>query len=290
MKRVLITGKGSYIGTKVKNWLEKNQGQYQVRVIDMLDENWKDEDFSGFDSLLHVAGIAHRKDAPEELYEKVNHCLTLEVADKACKAGIKHFIFMSSGAVYSQNDQNHQVIMIDDQSPLAPVTPYGKSKKKAEEDLKRYAPDMEIAILRPPMVYGPGAKGNYNSLRRIALVSMVFPYIDNKRSMIYIDNLCEFIRLLIESEGQGVYLPQNKEYVNTALLIKEIRNCHKKKTYLLKGFSWVIRLLGKVMNPVNKAFGTFYYDRTEEYFEGRYQIVGFNESISITEKIGGEAV
>ena len=72
-----------------------------INELDMLGENWKKFDFSGYDSVYHVAGIAHRNDAPDELYEKVNHILAVEVAKKASDAGVKQFVFMSSGAVCS---------------------------------------------------------------------------------------------------------------------------------------------------------------------------------------------
>ena len=106
MKRVLITGKGSYIGSKVRDWLEANPDKYEVEELDMMSPNWKDFDFSGFDTIYHVAGIAHRNDVPDSLYEQVNHLLAVKVAEKAEKAAARQFIFMSSGAVYSQNDRN----------------------------------------------------------------------------------------------------------------------------------------------------------------------------------------
>lgn len=283
MKRVLITGANSYIGTRVQKWLNKYPDAFEVSVLDMLDKGWRNTSFLGFDAVYHVAGIAHQKDVPDSLYEEVNYKLAVDVARKAQEDGVKQFVFMSSGAVYSQNDRRHRMIAVDENTSLRPTTPYGISKMKAEEGLFALSGDMKIAIVRPPMVYGPGAKGNYNSLRRIALRLPVFPYIDNRRSMIYIDNLCEFIRLLIMTEGAGIFLPQNKDYVNTSDLVKEIRKCHGQKTHLVKGFNWAMALLGKFVNPVNKAFGTFYYITRTNYFNESYQAIGFRESIELTE-------
>lgn len=285
MKRVLITGKGSYIGTKVKEWLEKYPDKYQVEELDLLDKSWREFDFSKYDVLYHVAGIVHRKNVPDSLYEEVNYKLAVEVAMIAQVSGVSQFIFMSSGAVYSQNDRYHRSIIVDEASDTIPVTSYGISKKRAEEDLFSFSnKGMKIAILRPPLVYGPGAKGNYEKLRRIALKTKFFPYINNKRSMIYIDNLCEFIRLLIDSGDKGIFLPQNKEYVNTSKLVMKIRESHGLKTYLIKGFEWPIYLIGKVYDPVNKAFGTFYYRKNNDYYQGKYQIVRFADSIRKTEE------
>lgn len=283
MRNILITGAGSYIGTCVERWLAGYPDQYSVASLNMTEDKWRDFDFRGFDVIYHVAGIAHRKDAPDSLYEIVNHHLAVEVAEKADKAGVRQFILMSSGAVYSQNDKMHKSIIVDEDSLLEPSTPYGISKMNAEKDIGGHCFKMKVAILRPPMVYGPGAKGNYNSLRKIALKLPVFPYIKNTRSMIFIDNLCEFIRLLIDSEEGGVFLPQNKEYVNTSMLVKEIAANHGKRLFLVPGFGWAISIMGKFLNPVNKAFGSYYYKNKNQYFNGNYQIVGFKESIRLTE-------
>lgn len=282
MKQVLITGKGSYIGTKVEKWLGKYPGNYEVDVLDMTGNDWEDFDFHGFDVVYHVAGIAHQKDAPDDLYEQVNHMLAVRVARKASDAGVKHFIFMSSGAVYSQSDKSHKAIVVDHNSVLAPSTAYGRSKLEAERDIAAMNMDMDVAVIRPPMVYGPGAKGNYNRLSSIAGKMPVFPKIGNKRSMIYIDNLCEFIRLLIDSGDSGLFLPQNKEYVNTSELVKTIAQCNGKQIHLTKAFNWVVLLGSHLVNTVNRVFGDFYYKKTD-YFNNAYQIIGFEESVHKTE-------
>lgn len=283
MKKVLITGAGSYIGTKVELWLKKYPDKYQVTVIDMVNENWGNADFRGYDIVYHVAGIAHRNDASNELYEQVNHILAVKVAEKARDEGVKQFIFMSSGAVYSQSDRNHKVVVVDEKSDCEPSTAYGISKMKAEKDICRIRGEMKIAILRPPMVYGPGAKGNYNYLRKFALKTLIFPNIHNKRSMIYIDNLCEFVRYIIDSEQDGVFLPQNREYVNTTEMVKLIAKINGHRVLFTSLFNWVIFASAKWVNPINKIFGIYVY-KTRPYFDNKYQLVGFDESIRQTEK------
>lgn len=285
MKRVLITGKNSYIGDSVKKWLEKCSQDYIVDVVDMIGNDWKKEDFSKYDCVYHVAGIAHRKDAPEELYEKVNYKLALEVAERVKESNVSQFILMSSGAVYAQNDRKHREIRVNEKSNMNPSTMYGLSKKKADLEIEKIlsGSSTKFVILRPPMVYGPNAKGNYNSLSKLAKITIVFPNIRNARSMIYIDNLCEFVRLIINEESEGVYLPQNKEYVNTTKLVNEIARCNGRKITTTRFFNLGIYLMGKLMNPINKVFGTYVYE-TEEYFSGRYQLVDFEESIRLTEE------
>ena len=282
MKRVLITGKGSYIGTKVEQWLNRYPEKYAVEVLDMIGDGWKKSDFHGVDVVYHVAGIAHRNDAPDDLYEQVNHKLAVEVAKKAASAGVSQFIFMSSGAVYSQSDKKHKVIVVDENTALSPVTAYGISKLRAEEDLAKLDTAMKIAVIRPPMVYGPGAKGNYNSLAGIARRTPLFPDIKNKRSMIFIDNLCEFVRLLIDSGDSGIFLPQNKEYVRTSELVRQIAVNNGKHIHLTRVFNWLVLLSSNLVNVVNKVFGDFYYKK-KIYFGNAYQVVDFPESIKKTE-------
>src|SRR5699024_450683 len=96
--------------------------------------------------------------------------------------------------------------VIDDNTPLNPTTHYGKSKLQAEEKINELNNNsFKVAIVRPPMIYGKGCKGNYQRLRRLALITPVFPYIDNKRSMIYIDNLRAFISILRDKTNHRVF-------------------------------------------------------------------------------------
>jgi UDP-glucose 4-epimerase len=102
MKRILITGKNSYIGTSVEKWLLKEPEKYSVDTIDMLNESWREHDFSKYDVVFHVAGIAHIKETKNNrnLYFKINRDLAYETALKAKQDGVKQFIFLSSMSVY----------------------------------------------------------------------------------------------------------------------------------------------------------------------------------------------
>lgn len=286
MKRILITGKNSYIGNSLKKWLQQWEGKYIVDEVGTKDGSWKNYDFTGYDCIFHVAGIVHRKDAPEEVYEKVNHILAVDIAQKAIDAKVNQFIFMSSGAVYSQNDRRHKTIIVDEQTQLNPCTQYGISKMNAEIDILKIIEniEMKLAILRPPMVYGRNAKGNYALLSGLAHKLPIFPSVSNKRSMIYIDNLCEFVRLVIENESAGIFLPQNAEYVNTTELVKTIAIVSGKKIRCTSIFNWVLSIMSKYIDVVNKAFGSYYYEKkSKEYFDGKYQVTDFSTSIVMTE-------
>src|SRR6056297_2151086 len=285
LKYILITGKNSYIGTSLENWLMREPDKYKLDTVDMKDGSWKEKDFSQYDVVFHVAGIAHVSSDPkmEDLYYKVNRDLTIETAEKAKAEGVKQFIFMSSIIVYGDSSSNKRVI--DRNTVPTPSNFYGNSKLQAEEGIKHLeSDDFKIVVVRPPMIYGKGSKGNYPRLANMAKKIPVFPDIDNERSMLHIDNLCEFIRVMIDQEETGLYFPQNKEYVKTSELVKTIAEVHGKKIMMTKVFNPVLRLMFGV-GIVNKVFGNLVYEKSmSDYDKVNYRIRDFRESIELTEK------
>lgn len=250
MKKILITGANSYIGTSFENWLKKWLDKYKVDTVDMKDKAWREKSFSGYDAVFHVAGIAHVSTDPkmEDLYYKVNRDLTIETAKKAKDDGVKQFIFMSSIIVYGDSSHINQKRIIDKNTIPSPSNFYGKSKLQAEEGILPLQDDnFNVAILRPPMIFGKDSKGNYPKLSKMAQKLSIFPNINNERSMLYIDNLCEFIRLMIDNEERGIFFPQNKEYVRTSELVKLIAEAHGKNIILTKIFNWVLRFMGNFL-------------------------------------------
>jgi nucleoside-diphosphate-sugar epimerase len=279
MKRVLITGKNSYIGTSLEKWLGKYSDKYSVDTIDMKDVSWKEKDFSQYDVVFHVAGIAHIKETSDnqDLYYKVNRDLAYETAQKAKKDGVEQFIFLSSMSVYGIENG-----VIDKSTPLKPNSAYGKSKIEAEELINKLQDNsFTVATLRPPMVYGKGCRGNYPRLVGLALKTPIFPKVDNKRSMIYIDNLSEFVKQLIDNRSGGLFFPQNAEYVNTSEMVRLIAEAHGKRIVMTKLFNPLLRLLD--VSTVNKVFGDLVYDMSMSKYERDYRVCGFGESILKTE-------
>src|SRR5690554_6314995 len=206
MKKILITGKDSYIGTSFEKWLSKWPDKYRVETIDMKSDTWRDNDFSGYDVVFHVAGIAHVSSDPkmEDLYYKVNRDLTIATARKAKNEGVQQFIFMSSIIVYGDSSSSKRVI--DKNTVPTPSNFYGNSKLQAEEGIKHLeSDDFKLVVLRPPMIYGKGSKGNYPRLANMAKKIPVFPDIENERSMLHVDNLCEFIKFMIDHEETGFF-------------------------------------------------------------------------------------
>lgn len=288
MKKLLITGKNSYIGTSLENWLMREPDNYNVDTLDMKDGSWKEKDFSQYDVVFHVAGIAHVSSDPkmEDIYYKVNRDLTIETADKAKVEGVKQFIFMSSIIVYGNSSNSKRVI--DRNTIPTPSNFYGNSKLQAEEGINNLeSDDFKIVVLRPPMIYGKSSKGNYPRLANLAKKIPLFPDIDNERSMLHIDNLCEFIKVMIDHEESGLFFPQNKEYVNTSELVKTIARVHGKKIWMTRWMNGLIRLMFSI-GIVNKVFGNMIYEKSmSDYDKENYRVRTFKESIELTELESG---
>ena len=284
VKKVLITGKDSYIGTSFEKWLSQWPDKYMVDTIDMKGDTWKDNDFSEYDVVFHVAGIAHvsSNSKREDLYYRVNRDLAVETAIKAKAEGVKQFIFMSSIIVYGDSSSSKRVI--DKNTIPTPSNFYGNSKLQAEEGIKDLeSDDFKIVILRPPMIYGKGSKGNYPRLANMAKKIPMFPDIDNERSMLHIDNLCEFIKVMIDHEESGLYFPQNKEHVKTSELVRLIGEVYGKKIWMTKLFNPLLRLMFGI-GIVNKVFGNLVYEKSmSDYDKANYRLRDFKESIELTE-------
>ena len=285
MKKILITGANSYIGTSFEKWVGQWPDKYSVDTVDMKDALWKEKDFSQYNVVFHVAGIAHVSSDPkmEDLYYKVNRDLTIEAAKKAKAEGVKQFIFMSSIIVYGDSSSTKRVISRE--TVPTPSNFYGNSKLQAEEGITPLeSDDFKVTILRPPMIYGKGSKGNYPRLAKLATKLPVFPDIENERSMLHIDNLCEFIRLMVDNEESGLFFPQNKEYVKTSEMVRLIAEAHGKKVRLVKWMNWLIRLTFGI-GIVNKVFGNLVYEQSLSGYRVNYQIRDLRESILETEKL-----
>ncbi len=292
MKKILITGANSYIGTSFAKYIEENfSSEYIVETIDMIDGSWRDKDFSGYDSIFHVAGIAHSDNGKisaekEKLYYAVNTDLAVETAKKAKADGVKQFIYMSSAIVYGDSAPIGKTKRINKDTPVSPANCYGDSKVQAENGLNPLnSENFNVVILRPPMIYGKGSKGNYPLLAKIASLTPVFPYVENERSMLYIENLCEFVRLMVENEEHGTFWPQNAEYSNTSELVKMIAEAHGKKVHLIKGFGWALKIMSKVTGLVNKAFGSLSYDMSLSKYKDNVQKYPLLESVYKTEEL-----
>lgn len=284
MRKVLITGKDSYIGSAFKRYLEQYPDEYYVEELDVREDSWKDFDFGQFDVVYHVAGLAHSNpdESQRTLYYRVNTDLPYEVALKAKQSQVKQFIFMSSIIVYGSGTIGEDRI-ITKATPLTPDNFYGDSKKQAEIKIRPLEDEkFKIVIVRPPMIYGPHSKGNYPLLAKFAKKTPIFPTLENKRSMLYLGNLMEFIKQMIDNEEKGIFLPQNEEYVSSVSLVKEIAKLHHHYILFIGLFNPMIRMFNKQVY-VNKVFGNLTIDKELSRYKHSYCKYSFSDSIKETE-------
>jgi len=290
MKKVLITGANSYIGVSVERYLARWPENYAVDTVDMVDGSWREKDFRGYDAVLHVAGLVHQSknhNAPGEAerYDRINHLLAVETARKAKNEGVGQFLFMSSASVYGLSAPVGKMVAITKDTPLNPTDNYGISKMRAEESLAQLRDEnFRLAILRPPMIYGKGCKGNYRMMAKLAKVLPVFPLVRNQRSVLYIENLAEFIRQLVDDEADGVFCPQNNEYINTSDMVNLIAHANGRGILMLGGLTWALKLLRPFTGIVDKAFGSLYYDFELSRYKRDYCVKNLQESVLETEK------
>lgn len=287
MRRVLITGAGSYIGTKVQNWLEQYPEQFHVDAVDAINDHWKQADFSKYEVVYNVAGIAHVKAAKREgpLYYAVNKDMVIAIAKAAKEAGVKQFIHMSSMIVYKEVKTLEGKQIHKDTEP-APNGFYGDSKLQGELGVRALADDkFKVCIMRPPMIYGPGCRGNFPRLVWLAQKTPIFPAWHNKRSMLYIDNLCEFVKQLILHEMEGTVYPQNEEYSDIVEIVRHFAKANGKRIWITRLLNPVIWLMGNRVRVLGKMFSDSTYDMEMSQYPFRYQIVPFEGSLKRLEKI-----
>lgn len=297
-KKVLITGAGSYIGETFREYANKHYSALKVDAVDMLDPTWREKDFSAYDIVYHVAGIAHADvgkvdDATKAKYYAVNTDLAVEVCEKAKAEGVKEFVFMSSMIVYGDSAPYGKKKVVDANTVPVAANFYGDSKLQADVAVRELADDyFKVIVIRPPMIYGKGSKGNYPTLAKLAKILPIFPEVDNERSMLYIDNLCEFLCqiMLIQEVKQNatVLIPQNAEWIKTSEMVKEIAQVSGKHIRNLGIMKPAVMIGGKVPGKigglVNKAFGNSVYAHEVSIYEGiDYQKVSLVESIIRTE-------
>lgn len=281
MKRVLITGAGSYVGESVRSYILQTCGnEFEIDAVDTFGENWKKADYTKYDAVYHVAGIAHVNADPkmEPLYYEVNRDLTIAVARHAKEAGVKQFIFMSSMIVFHESQKLGTEVLTKDTTPC-PNGFYGDSKLQAENGLKELAsPAFKVCILRPPMIYGPNSKGNFLRLGWLATKTPVFPLWHNQRSMLYIDNLAEFVKQVILREMDGTFYPQNRELADTVEIVKFFAKKYNHKIWFSRLFNPFVWLGSFIIQPLNKMFASYYYDPSMSVMDFDYQLVSQDES------------
>lgn len=278
MINVLITGANSSIGNAIEQQLNNNSKLFRVDVIDTLNDEWKNAKFNKYQVVINVAGIVHRnhKQTDPSLYFSINRDMAIEIARTSKDAGVKHFIQMSTMSVYGIETGR-----ISNETKANPVNNYAASKLEADEKLiEMNSKEFIVSIIRPPMVYGYNAPGNYNKISKVIKKFRFFPKVDNKRSFIFTENLARFIEKVIQNGIDGIQHPQNDLVVSTLQMAEAISKAHNQKLRVIPNIFGVFNILKKL--PVfRKIFGTLYYDESLKTI--KYEQVDFEKSIMITE-------
>ena len=287
MMRVLVTGQNSYAGKQfAKRILELNKG-WNIEFVSVRDNAWEMKDFSLYDAVYHVAGIVHKKETSgnKDLYSKVNRDLTYQLAVKAKNEGVKSFVFLSTMAVYGLIGKIGEDTIISKETPPNPTSYYGKSKLEAEELLNTLqSQEFNVSILRIPMIYGYGCPGNYRTLSKLAKMTPIFPKLNNKRSLIYIDHLSDAVIYLIENQNSGLILIKNPEDISTLNMVSEIAKNENKIIYQSYILGILIKLVGNRFEKARKVFGNITYLHQDCEINGfKFHQLSFEDSIALSE-------
>ena len=280
---ILIIGKDSYIGNHIDEWL--SQYGHTVTQLDVLTDVWKSFDYSSYDAIVHVAGIVHRPQCNDwDLYKSVNCDMPLAIATMAKAHGVKTYVYFSTMGVYDAK-KSLKGCVIDNNTPLLCEgnSMYGKSKLMAEKGLHSLQDDnFNIAFVRPPSVYGKNCKGGYiTGFAKIAKLLPIIPlaYENACQSFIYIDNLSECVRLIVENKLSGVFCPQDDEIPNANRLFEVICAGIGKKYRTSRILGLCLRFFSFIP-LVNKAYGGISYDRECSEIPGiDYVKVTFDEGM-----------
>lgn len=274
-KTLMITGASGFVG---RNFIEKYKDDYNIIPVSLRDRKVEELDYTGVDTILHLAALVHQmKDTPEEKYFQINTELTKKLAEKAKENKIKHFVFYSTVKVYGYDGDlyNHDFVLTEN-SLCEPNDPYGKSKYEAEKILKKLENEnFKVAIIRPPMIYGPGVKGNMLSLIKLVdkLPILPFNYKENKRTIIGIENLLHLTNLVITKDASGIYLGTEGEPVSIYEIIKTIENGLNKKRINIRLPDCIFKILCKLKpNIIVRLYGSLAFKQENKYKQINYKI------------------
>lgn len=276
---VLITGQNGYIAKKLYSYLLDRR--HDVSFLNVRQDVWRHSSFEDIDCVVHLAGIVHNSSNDPQEYQRVNVDLTAALARKAKDENVPQFIFISSMAVFGKSDEFLPLNEITAQTPLLPQTLYGKSKMSAEKEVEKIYGD-RACIVRPPMVYGENCTGNYRRLRELVLRFKIVPHYENRRSMIYVHNLCELLRLLIENTGAGIFHPQDAEFLPTYEISRIIGNENEVNVRALR--IPFLKLGAAIVPDLKKAFGSLSYSPAlSKCSLGEYRIFDTRNAVAQTE-------
>ena len=253
--KLLLTGSGGFIGSY---FIDKYKERYEIKTFSFLKDDVNTLDCRYIDVVFHLSALVHQMGGTsKEEYERVNVTQTLELAKKAKESGVKHIVFMSTVKVFGEESN----VVYTENSICKPEDEYGKSKLKAEFELQKLEDKkFKVSIIRTPIVYGYGVKANIKSLVNLVNKIPILPFgkIKNKRSMVYIGNLCHLVDVLIQQKQNGIFLASDDQPLSTTRLIELIAKSLDKKKYLIK-----IPFFGTLLKYLKPSFHKRLYGSLE---------------------------
>jgi nucleoside-diphosphate-sugar epimerase len=264
IKTILLTGGSGFVGQR---YIVYSKDSYIIKPVSLQKKNISEVAFKNIDVIVHLAGMAHQmQKIDDQIYFDVNYTLTKNFADAAKSAGVKHFIFVSTIKVFGE----YQKGVLTEKAPCLPQNdPYGESKLKAEQYLQSIENDnFIISIIRPPLIYGPGVKGNL--IRFLELGNKPYPLpfknLKNRRTMVFLDNFIELINRIIETKQSGIFLASDENPISTEKLISEIRLNLGKKPNLFETPDFIKKMLGLVKPEFTlRLFGSLEMDASDSF-------------------------
>lgn len=272
MNTLKVIGRHTVIGITRSTTVGASEAGFTISNIDSLTD-WTDG-LQGADVIIHTAARVHiMNDLPLDNlaeYRKVNVDGTINLANQAIKAKVKRFIFISSIKVNGESTTGLPAFTEKDDS--YPLDPYGISKMEAEEGLLKISQDtsMEIVIIRPPLVYGPGVKANFFSLMKLANTSIPLPFgaVRNARSMVYVGNLVDFIVKCVDhpAAANQVFLISDGDDVSLSELMRLLRLAMVKSICLIPVPASLFRAVGLIIGKsavVERLVGSLQIDSSK---------------------------
>ncbi len=261
--KILLTGASGFIASHfIHDAIEE-----EIIPVSLRNTLPNDLDLKSYDAIIHLAALVHQMHgAKEEKYYTINHDLTLSLAQKAKKDGVKHFIFMSTIKVYGEETTK---IPLNEESPCHPNDPYGESKLAAEKGLLAMASeDFTVSIIRIPLVYGEGVKANMLNLIKLCDILPLLPFggIDNRRSMVYVKNVTAFINTLLDQRASGVFIVSDSKPVSTTQLVQIMYTALNKKGILLTLPKVLVNLIRRLKPSLHqRLFGSLEIDPSASF-------------------------
>lgn len=274
--KILLTGSNGFIG---HYFADKYKNLYDIQTFSFLQDDFEALHVKDIDVVVHLGALVHQPNVHKELYQKINVENTLLLAKKVKEEGSRHFIFMSTLAVY-----DGCLNCIHENSKLSPSTPYGKSKLEAERKLQELEDQsFMVSIIRPPMVYGYNAPGNIKSLMHLVEQVPVLPFgnIENKRNFVYVGNLCALLEYIIQKQQRGIFLASDDKALSTTQLIQAIAKAKKRKCWL-----FALPFFPYLLKSLKPSFYKRLFESLEVDNQETKRILAFENPYTVEEGIG----